>query len=165
MDALVRKAVPADAESIAQVHIRSWQAAYRSQLPDHFLNGLDQELAARAEFWRTEISAPRSPKHEIWVAGTDARVEGFVALGPERHADPAGEIYAIYVNPTAGIRVWAALSLPGPLRVSSPLYIPEQFCGCLNPTLALGDSMNSPDGLSTTKLKSKAFLVACNSKR
>ena len=104
MDALVRKAVPNDAESIAQVHVRSWQAAYRGQLPDRYLDGLDQELAARAEFWRTEISSPRSPKHEIWVAETDARVEGFVALGPERQADPAGEIYAIYVDPQRWIQ-------------------------------------------------------------
>jgi ribosomal protein S18 acetylase RimI-like enzyme len=99
MDALIRKAVPDDAESIATVHVRSWQAAYRGQLSDSFLDGLDQELAPRAAFWRTEISNPRSPRHEIWVAVTDALVEGFVALGPERHADPAGEIYAIYVNP------------------------------------------------------------------
>jgi GNAT superfamily N-acetyltransferase len=99
MDAHIRKAVPDDAESIAHVHIRSWQAAYRSQLPDSFLDGLDQELAPRAAFWRTEISNPRSPKHEIWVAEHAAHAEGFVALGPERHADPVGEIYAIYVNP------------------------------------------------------------------
>ena len=99
MDALIRKAVPDDAESIAHVKTRSWQAAYRGQLPDCLLDSLDQELLPRTEFWRTEISSPRSPKHEIWVAETDARVEGFVALGPERQADPAGEIYAIYVNP------------------------------------------------------------------
>ena len=99
MNPLVRKAVPDDAESIATVHVRSWQAAYRGQLPDHYLDSLDQELARRAEFWRHEISTPRSARHEIWVVDMESRVEGFVAFGPERQSDPDGEVYAIYVNP------------------------------------------------------------------
>jgi ribosomal protein S18 acetylase RimI-like enzyme len=101
LDALVRRAVPEDADAIAAVHIRTWQVAYRGQLPDRYLDGLSQELERRAEIWRKEISTPRSSKHEVWVAEDEARLDGFVALGPARDLDPSvtGEVYAIYVDP------------------------------------------------------------------
>lgn len=98
---VIRPAAVNDAEAIATVHVRTWQSAYRGQLPDDYLDGLSRELPARTAMWRTEISTPRSPKHEVWVAGVDKRIDGFVALGPARDADPSvsGEIYAIYVSP------------------------------------------------------------------
>lgn len=96
----VRRAVPNDAASIASVHIRTWQIAYRGQLPEAFLDQLSDELARRTEFWRTHITAP--PENtEIWVAPNEERVNAFVALGPARGAAPkvSGEVYAIYVDP------------------------------------------------------------------
>jgi len=100
MNALVRRAAPEDAESIATVHIESWQTAYRGQLPDPYLDQLDLELVRRTEFWRMHIATPR-PNTEIWVACGSAHAEGFAALGPARDADPnsTGEVYAIYVQP------------------------------------------------------------------
>ena len=101
MSALIRRAVEADADAIAALHIRSWQSAYRGQLPDHFLDSLDHELGRRADFWRTHISMTPAAKHEIWAADLEACVNGFVALGPARDTDAeaTGELYAIYVNP------------------------------------------------------------------
>lgn len=97
----VRRAQPDDAQAIAAVHIRTWQSAYRRQLPDDYLDGLSQDLSRRTEMWQTEISTPRSPKHEVWVAAVDKRIDGFVALGPARDASSniTGEVYAIYVSP------------------------------------------------------------------
>src|SRR5271157_4790297 len=89
MQPLVRRAEPEDAESIAQVHIQTWQTAYRGQLPDGYLDGLSQELDHRTEIWRAHISAPRTSQLEIWVAGTGAQVQGFAALGPGRGTDPS----------------------------------------------------------------------------
>jgi GNAT superfamily N-acetyltransferase len=97
----VRRAQPGDAPAIATVHIRTWQSAYRGLLPDDYLDGLSQEFPQRSEMWQKEISTPRSPRHEVWLAGIDQQVDGFVALGPARDADPnaTAEIYAIYVRP------------------------------------------------------------------
>lgn len=102
MAAIVRRAVPEDAARIAGVHIGTWQAAYRGQLPDAFLDGLSAGLERRSEWWRGEIATPRSPSHQVWVAEADATVAGFVAIGPanERDVGPSvGEVYAIYVEP------------------------------------------------------------------
>jgi hypothetical protein len=37
----VRKANIADAKRIAQIHVETWRAAYRGQMPDAILNALD----------------------------------------------------------------------------------------------------------------------------
>jgi len=100
MDSVVRQAVPEDAETIAAVHIQSWQAAYRGLLPDPYLDHLGQELERRSQFWRTEIATPRTDKHEVWVVQTGKELQGFAGIGPGRDTDSStGELYAIYVNP------------------------------------------------------------------
>jgi len=104
MSAIVRPAVAADAKPIAALHIRSWQTAYRGQLPNHVLDALSGELESRTKFWHEHISAVPSARHEIWVAHVEGHAEdqvhGFAALGPARNADAiTGELYAIYVHP------------------------------------------------------------------
>ena len=99
MKVRLRRATTADAPSIAAVHIKSWQSAYRGQLPDDYLDRLEQELPSRTQMWHTHISNPPS-NVEIWVAGDDAQIDGFAAFGPARNAGPdLGEVYAIYVDP------------------------------------------------------------------
>lgn len=100
----VRRAGPADAEAIADAHVRGWQTAYRGIVPDSFLDGLD--LARRADGWRERLSAPGDPTPGLgtWVVEAPDGVAGFVDAGPAR-AEPieppagAGEIYAIYLRP------------------------------------------------------------------
>jgi len=99
MRPLIRRAVDADAEAIAALHIRSWQSAYRGQLPAEFLNRLSDELENRTNFWRSHISTAGVGRHEIWTAEVESRLNGFAALGPARDVDAAGELYAIYVDP------------------------------------------------------------------
>ena len=39
----IREAEPKDARAIAEIHVRSWQAAYRGQLADDYLDELKVE--------------------------------------------------------------------------------------------------------------------------
>lgn len=100
-------ATPADADDIAAVHVRSWQAAYRDILAPDFLAGLS--VARRAAGWR-EALARHDP--QVLLARQAGRLLGFVSHGPCRDADAAagqGEIMAIYVDPPAwgrGIGQW-----------------------------------------------------------
>jgi ribosomal protein S18 acetylase RimI-like enzyme len=95
----LRRATLDDAPGIANVHVKSWQEAYRARLPQAYLESLD--VAARQRWWASELAVlprDRSP----WLAEIDGEVIGFVAAGPSRdETDPptTGEVQAIYVLP------------------------------------------------------------------
>jgi len=50
----VRRAEPADARGIAEVHTRTWQAAYRHVFPADVLDSLDVEERVRGWLERIE---------------------------------------------------------------------------------------------------------------
>jgi len=94
----IREAEPKDAEAIAGVHVRSWQAAYRGQLTDEYLDALSVE--ERLEQHRGALRTPG--EHRTWVAVEDGRIVGFAVTGPSQDADAderTGELYAIYLEP------------------------------------------------------------------
>lgn len=95
----LRPAEPADALAVARVHVRSWQRAYRTLLPDAYLDQLrPEERAARYDFATTDPLKP----HTL-VAVDDNGIRGFATTAPSRDADlpGAGELYALYVDPDA----------------------------------------------------------------
>ena len=57
---LVRKANSSDADAIGLIHVRSWQATYRSDLPDIYLDTLAP--SDRARLWERILlnQSPRS---------------------------------------------------------------------------------------------------------
>jgi ribosomal protein S18 acetylase RimI-like enzyme len=94
----IREATPADAEAIAEIHVRSWQAAYRGQLGDEYLDGLS--ATERVPRTRESLARPRAG-WRTWVAD-EPPVVGFCTTGPAE--DPqaekgAAELYAIYLAP------------------------------------------------------------------
>jgi len=98
-DLQIREADPRDADQIAQVHVRSWQAAYRGLISQEVLDTMS--VAKRAETW-SEIIATPAPLHiSLLVAERGDRVIGWASLGAGR--DPGlqaqGEVYGIYVDP------------------------------------------------------------------
>lgn len=95
----IREAEPKDARAIAEVHVRSWQAAYRGQLTDDYLDGLSVE--ERLEQHRRSLEEPRAG-WRTWVSDDDGRVAGFAVTGPSEDADAGSstaEMYAIYLEP------------------------------------------------------------------
>jgi GNAT superfamily N-acetyltransferase len=96
---MIRPACAADADGMASVQVRSWQAAYRGQMPDDVLDGLSVER--RARFWRSFIDAGRPGEH-VFVVVEGSDVCGFAHVGANR--DPAaapgtGEICSFYLAP------------------------------------------------------------------
>lgn len=95
----IREAEPKDAKAIAEVHVRSWRAAYRGQLTDEYLDGLSVD--ERLEQHRRSLEEPRA-EWRTWVADDDGRVAGFAVTGPSEDADAepsTAEVYAIYLEP------------------------------------------------------------------
>ena len=95
----IRVAVPADARPIAEIHVRSWQAAYRGQLTDDYLDGLSVD--DRLEQHRHSLEQPLA-EWRTWVAEDGGDAAGFAVTGPSQDADAGdrtGEVYAIYLVP------------------------------------------------------------------
>jgi GNAT superfamily N-acetyltransferase len=95
----IREAVPADARAIAEIHVRSWQTAYRGQLTDEYLDGLSVE--DRLAQHRRSLEEPPA-EWRTWVAQEAGDVAGFAVTGPSQDADATermGEVYAIYQEP------------------------------------------------------------------
>jgi ribosomal protein S18 acetylase RimI-like enzyme len=95
----IRPAEAKDALQIANVHVGTWQFAYRGQMPDSLLNSLSTE--SRTTFWQEVLSSPNNPG-TVWVAEENKKVVGFCSAGASRDTDrkpETGEIYAIYVDP------------------------------------------------------------------
>ena len=95
----VRPATLDDSERIADIHVRTWQAAYAGVMPQDFLDDLD--IDARTAMWRRAIDGGTLPG-AIFLAEVDSEVVGFIAVGRYRQSeggpDPAvGEVFAIYV--------------------------------------------------------------------
>lgn len=100
----LRRAHESDARGIAEVHVLTWQQAYRDLLPAAYLSALSVE--ARQRYWATELSvlpAERRP----WLAEATGEVVGFASSGPSRDegmAPSVGEIYTLYVLPECWAR-------------------------------------------------------------
>ena len=93
----LRPAAQGDESEVAQVHVRSWQVAYRGLLPDEYLDTLDPgDRAARYTFAEGDPDRPHTT-----VAVDDRQICGFATIGPCRDLDKpgVGELYAIYVHP------------------------------------------------------------------
>jgi GNAT superfamily N-acetyltransferase len=83
--------------AVAQVHVRSWQAAYRTLLPDDYLDQLrPEDRAHRYDFAGHDPLKPRTI-----VAVEEGLIHGFATTAPARGPDlgDCGELWALYVDP------------------------------------------------------------------
>jgi GNAT superfamily N-acetyltransferase len=96
----IRVAQVADAAAIAQVHLKSWQTAYRGIFSDTYLDGMMDGLPKRTERWREILLKPEQPDGLTFVAELPGQgMVGFAGCGTERsgNASYRGELYAIYL--------------------------------------------------------------------
>ena len=109
----VRRAVPTDARSLAEVHVASWQSAYRGLLPDALLSGLS--VTRREESWQRLLTDPEQP---TWAYEQEGRVVAFASIGPCRDADKdpstVAELMTMYTLPEVwgqgvGRALWAVV--------------------------------------------------------
>ena len=91
---MLRLATIEDAETIATIHVRTWQSAYEGIMPAQYLASLS--IQDRAHLWRRVVSEQRDT---VLLALAPHREAGFISFGPSRDKDgkEKAEIYAIYV--------------------------------------------------------------------
>lgn len=82
------------------LHVATWQQAYRGILPDGFLDGLS--VQSSVDRWHVALA---DPERHVWVACAGGHIAGFVSFGRSRDDDAfpdvTGEVYAMYVHPSA----------------------------------------------------------------
>jgi len=92
---IIRLATLSDTEAIAQVHIASWQQAYKDMLPQDRLGKLP--LDRYIERWNERLQVPTQIN---FAAEVDNEIVGFSSVGPSRDDDSeahTAELYAIYL--------------------------------------------------------------------
>jgi hypothetical protein len=94
----VRPAEASDAVGLATVHVRSWQATYRGQVPDDYLDRLS--VSKREKDWQQRLH-DRTIK--VLVVEEAEKVVAFTSFGLLRETDSTidsvAEIYAFYALP------------------------------------------------------------------
>ena len=93
---MVRRARPEDAAAIADLHVRTWQAAYEHVFGADRLATLD--AAARRSRWEQIL---RETEQATLVAEQEGRVVGVATVGESRDDDAEGEVWGIYAAPEA----------------------------------------------------------------
>lgn len=91
--------MPHDASQIAQIHVKTWQYAYKGQIPDSYLDSLSIEK--RSKGWKKQIQNAKEKDH-VFVAEINGRIVGWCTAGASRDENAmkeAGELQGIYIDP------------------------------------------------------------------
>jgi GNAT superfamily N-acetyltransferase len=115
---LLRSAAPDDSLAVAQVHVQSWQVAYRGLMQDEYLDKLRPEDRAK----RYDFGASDPSKPSTIVAVDGSVIVGFATLAPATDLDARGdgELCALYVDPERwGRKIGRALIERARTRLSS----------------------------------------------
>jgi ribosomal protein S18 acetylase RimI-like enzyme len=106
---MIRNATIDDARAVAEVHVKSWQAAYRGLLPDDFLQTLSVDR--REQQWLEWIT---NPEQSVLVCELE-KIVAFCSFGPARDDDvdrtnvaELGTLYALesFWGQEIGKRLW-----------------------------------------------------------
>lgn len=104
MDYEIRAAEPDDAQSIAEVHLASWRAAYQGLLPQRYLDRMRVEPLE--DRWIQRMRRPLRSGDQggnLWVVEARGQVVGFVLVGPclddASLIGFAGEVLMLYIHP------------------------------------------------------------------
>lgn len=94
MSLVIRKAMPSDAAAMADIHMRSWSAAYAAIIDEE---AIALANAKRPELWRRILSG----SHDAYIALSDGVPAGLMSVHASRDADrpAAGEIGGLYLAP------------------------------------------------------------------
>jgi len=96
----IRTVETTDIQEVAQVHIASWQSAFRGVLSDKVLDQL--KLEDFMEQWRSNLQ--QEYRENLLATTDDGQVVGFISFGPERTQEAQaqssmGELYGLYIHP------------------------------------------------------------------
>jgi len=95
MNITIRLATPADALDMAEIHMRSWEVAYKDIIPMEYIKAKN---ATRQELWQ-RIVTEDNDRH--YVLQVDGKTVGMmtIALPKEEQGEEYYELHGIYLHP------------------------------------------------------------------
>jgi len=78
---MIRRATPADVDSIARVHVQAWRESYSALMPQGAIDA--RSVETRANQWRGTLAGPDGPTF-VYVAEQDGAICGFGSAGKIR---------------------------------------------------------------------------------
>jgi ribosomal protein S18 acetylase RimI-like enzyme len=98
---LIRVSTEADLRAVAQIHVASWQDAYKGIVPDELL--ADRSVEGSLSGWRWTFA--KYPANITVATSQDGVIQGFCCAGPVvdvvKNASFEFEIYALHVSPNS----------------------------------------------------------------
>lgn len=94
-DITIRLATPADAPDMAEVHIRSWEVAYKNILPSEYIR---EKNATRHELYARVITEENKNSYVIQYSG---KTVGIMRVAPpqDKELTDCYELHYIYLHP------------------------------------------------------------------
>lgn len=91
----VRRAASSDLPAIAEIHVKSWQQAYKGLIDQAYLDSLD--VAKRLAVWHDIFAKQSEPGFNIFVAEINGTIIGFLSTSPPESEN--GDVYigAVYL--------------------------------------------------------------------
>ena len=92
----IRLATLADAPDMAEIHMRSWEAAYKDIIPAAYIR---EKNATRPALWERILSGENTTRYIIRSGG---KAVGFVCVGPSEDDDVDDSFYdlhGLYLHP------------------------------------------------------------------
>ncbi len=96
---IVRPAIPADADAIADLHARSWRATYRGIFSDAFLDG--PVFAERRALWAERLSTWDTRRNVALLAQDADRLVGFASVMLDQEPEFGARLDNLHVDPAA----------------------------------------------------------------
>ena len=93
------RATVADVAAACIVRQRSWRVAYAGLMPQPVIDALD--LGTMWSAWRASVQRPSSSSTQLFVGGPPGEVHSYAWVRPADGSREAGEVGAIYSDPTA----------------------------------------------------------------
>ena len=97
-DVAIRRAVPADAEALSELHVDCWDDAYTGLIPQELLAERRMRIQERIDFWRDALKR----RVVVWLAEDETGMIGFSSASPSDDDELAGllELNVLYVRQT-----------------------------------------------------------------
>jgi GNAT superfamily N-acetyltransferase len=95
---IIRRATPEDALSLAEVHVASWQSAYRDILPNSVRKG------STVDNWVSRFRQMLAEETQVIALIEDkGKIQRYTIIGPNRDEDlkedNCGKVWGLYISP------------------------------------------------------------------